>query len=82
MTMDTSNAIESRLQKVFERVFSNKIAFRLDLKRTDTTRWDSLKHVEFMIALEQEFGLRFDGADATAMTGIAPTLDVLRGKLG
>lgn len=81
MTLDSSNAIESRLQKVFERTFPAKVAFHLELKRTDTKRWDSLKHVEFMIALEQEFGVRFDGADATAMTGVAPTLDILRGKL-
>lgn len=81
MTIEQMDAIEGRLQGAFERVFGQKVAFRPDLKRSDTTRWDSLKHVEFMIALEQEFGVRFDGADATAMTGIAPTLEILRGKL-
>jgi acyl carrier protein len=34
------------------------------------SRWTSLKHVEFIIALEGEFGVRFDGTDATDMVSI------------
>jgi acyl carrier protein len=40
-----------------------------------------LKHVEFIIALEAEFGVRFDGADATDMISIAAVEDRLRQKL-
>jgi acyl carrier protein len=59
-----------RIQKVFTRVFGRQVGFTPQLDRVQEARWTSLKHVEFLIALEGEFGIRFDGADATDMTSI------------
>lgn len=33
---------------------------RLDSSPSTTARWDSIKHVEIVLALEQEFGVRVD----------------------
>jgi acyl carrier protein len=54
-------------------VFGEAIAFDPSLERLDEPSWTSLKHVELIIALEREFGVRFDGADAIDMTSI-PTI--------
>ena len=51
-------------------MFGGVIAFSPTLQRLDEPSWTSLKHVELIIALEREFGVRFDGADATDMTSI------------
>ncbi|HET9445269.1 MAG TPA: acyl carrier protein [Steroidobacteraceae bacterium] len=59
-----------RINKVFSGVFGRKVPFSAGLDRASEPRWTSLKHVEFIIALEVEFGVRFDGADATDMTSI------------
>ncbi|HKU15985.1 MAG TPA: hypothetical protein VJQ52_16440 [Steroidobacteraceae bacterium] len=59
-----------RINKVFTGVFGRKVAFDAALDRASEPRWTSLKHVEFIIALEMEFGIRFDGADATDMISI------------
>jgi acyl carrier protein len=40
-----------------------------------------MKHVEFLVGLEKEFGIRFDGADATDMTSIPAVVERVREKL-
>jgi acyl carrier protein len=59
-----------RIQKAFHSVFGRQVPFNASLDRITEPRWTSLKHVELLIALENEFGVRFDGADATDMTSI------------
>ncbi len=71
--MDKAQAADSllpRIERAFTRTFGRDVVFRPDLERTAEPRWNSLKHVEFLIALEGEFKVRFDGADATDMTSI------------
>jgi acyl carrier protein len=67
-----------RIEKAFGSVFGRKVPFHAALSRTDEARWTSLKHVEFVIALEREFDQRFDGADATDMTSIQAVLERIR----
>jgi len=63
-------ALLERVQKSFRKTFGARVQFSSSLERVNEPRWTSLKHVEFLIALEQEFGIRFDGADATDMISI------------
>jgi acyl carrier protein len=37
--------------------------------------------MEFLVGLEQEFGVRFDGADATDMTSIPEVVERIGNKL-
>ena len=67
-----------RIEKAFGSVFGRQVSFHRALRRTDEPRWTSLKHVEFIIALEREFKVRFDGADATDMTAIPVVLERVR----
>jgi acyl carrier protein len=62
-------------------VFGARTRFAVDLSRVDEPRWNSLKHMEFLLGLEQEFGIRFDGADATDMTSIAEVMERVGTKL-
>jgi acyl carrier protein len=71
----THEDLLARTQVVFRRVFGTRVPFVPELSRLDEPRWTSLKHVEFIVALEAEFGIRFDGADATDMTSIPSVLD-------
>jgi acyl carrier protein len=63
-------AMLARIEKAFRRAFGARIVFHPALDRASEPRWTSLKHVEFIIALEGEFGVRFDGTDATDMVSI------------
>jgi acyl carrier protein len=73
--------ITSRIETVFTRVFGARPPFAIDLSRLDEPRWSSLKHMELLVGLEQEFGIRFDGADATDMTSIAEVVERIGSKL-
>jgi acyl carrier protein len=77
----TQEELTLRIGKVFSKVFERQLQFAPQLSRLDQPRWTSLKHIEFMIALESEFDLRFDGADATDMTSIPMVVQILEQKL-
>jgi acyl carrier protein len=77
----TDLELVDRIRKAFLGTFGTQVPFRRDLTRLDEPRWTSLKHVEFIIALELEFGVRFDGADATDMTDVETVVERLRQRL-
>jgi acyl carrier protein len=76
-----SPEITPRIERVFARVFGKRAPFSLDVSRLNEPKWTSLRHVEFLIGLEQEFGIRFDGADATDMTTILAVIERVQKKL-
>ena len=71
--------MREKLEKVFKDVFNN-VAFSDELKREDVKLWDSLRHVQLLIAIEGEFGVRFDGSDATKMNSIPDIVEVIKEK--
>ena len=71
----TTEDVAARVECVFEEVFGNRLPFSVELARADHEYWTSLKHMEFLIALELEFGIRFDGADAVDMQSIATVIE-------
>ncbi len=78
----TDDELIARTRRAFQGTFGAQVPFRRDLSRADEPRWTSLKHVEFIIALELEFGVRFDGADATDMTCVEIVLERVRQRTG
>lgn len=77
----SSPEIAPRIELVFARVFGVRTPFSGNLSRLDEPLWTSMKHVEFLVGLEQEFGIRFDGADATDMTSIPVVVERVQEKL-
>lgn len=77
----SAQELSPRIEQVFARVFGERTRFSADLSRLEEPLWTSMKHVEFLVSLEQEFGIRFDGADATDMTSIPVVLERVREKL-
>jgi acyl carrier protein len=52
--------INEQLTKVFREVFADdSIVLSDDLTANDVDGWDSLSHVNLMIAIELEFGIEF-----------------------
>ena len=73
--------MEDKLNKIFKHIFRGKISFSADLKRENSPMWDSLTHVKICIAIEKEFNIRFDGADAVEMNSGTKILQILQSKL-
>lgn len=51
-----------------------------DLAMQDVGSWDSLKHMELIVALEQGFGIDFSFEEIVEMTSVGEIKRVLRGK--
>ena len=71
----TVENVAKRVETVFAEVFGKRLPFSPELPRADHDYWTSLKHVEFLVALDMEFGVRFDGADAVDMQSIATVIE-------
>lgn len=70
------------LQRVFRAVFNSpQLVLRADMTAKDVKGWDSLKHVELMMSVEGEFGVRFKTAEIAAMENVGALLGTLREKL-
>ena len=62
--------LRARLQKVFRKVFHDE-----DLDVNDATTaadvdgWDSMAHINLVVAIEKEFGVKFTAADIASLRG-------------
>ncbi len=56
--MDISE-VYVKLQTVFDQVFLDEVKVTPELTADDVEEWDSLLHVSLVLAIEQEFGMRF-----------------------
>ena len=61
--------INAKLEKLLKKIFQvDKIS--LDYSMDDIPEWDSFKHIELIIGLEQEFNIKLEYTDSTDMTSI------------
>ena len=66
---NTNNTIDIKLEKLLKETFQiDKIS--LDLSMDDIPEWDSFKHIELIIAIEEEFKIKLEYTDTTEMTSI------------
>jgi acyl carrier protein len=76
MTAESSS--EARVRNVIARTFrltANEAAG--DLRMSHPPAWDSLGHMELVVALEAEFGVRFPGYVISQLDSIESIVDEL-----
>ena len=52
------------------------------LKREDSAEWDSLKHIEMVLMLEDEFKIRFSSEDVNHMRSLDQIVKAVTAKYG
>jgi acyl carrier protein len=74
--MDTPRQdVQRELQAVFRGVFDNdELVISDATKAADVDGWDSMAHVNLIIAIEKRFGIRFSAADLASMRGSDRTI--------
>ncbi|HLX12903.1 MAG TPA: acyl carrier protein [Bacteroidota bacterium] len=73
--------MEERVRKVFSAVFQIPASSVNDSSgRESVSGWDSLKHLTLVLALEEEFGVRFEDDEAPALESFSSIVAVLRKK--
>jgi acyl carrier protein len=74
--------LERRLQRVFEIIFNRPgIDLRDDLTARDVPGWDSFNHINLIIQVEQEFGIRFSDAEVSSLQDIGALKRLIARKI-
>ena len=70
-------AVESLLSEVLQ---ISPASITEDLRIKDVEAWDSLKHMEIIVSLEQNFGIQLSFDEIVAMQSVGEIKRVLREK--
>jgi acyl carrier protein len=68
---------EKKLEALFKKVMNTK-EFHDGLSMESLPKWDSLKHVELLTEIEDQFGLDIDMQDIMKMTSVSSIRSVLK----
>ena len=70
--------IREQAQQVFREVFENPaLAITDKTTAADIPAWDSLEHINLIIALEQSFGIQFTSEEVTSMANVGDLFQLL-----
>ena len=62
--------IRARLQDVFRRVFhDDELEVHDATTAADVDGWDSMAHINLIVAIEKKFGVKFTASDIASMRG-------------
>jgi acyl carrier protein len=71
-----------KLTDIFRTLFNiSDLVLRDDLVASDVPGWDSFNHINLMITIEQEFGVKFANDEVAKMQNVADLKNVLEKKL-
>ena len=70
--------IYERLNKVFRDIFDDEsIVVKPETTSKDIEDWDSLEHINLIVAVEQEFGMKFNMNEVTTMKNVGDMVDII-----
>jgi len=71
---------QDRLNRIFREVFDNDdINISPGMTANDVEGWDSLSHVNLIVAIETKFGIRFSQKELLTFKNVGDLLDSIRG---
>ncbi len=74
--------LQDRLNKVFREVFDeDDINITPGTTANDIDGWDSLSHVNLIVAIETKFGIRFSQKELLTFKNVGDMLNSIRSKL-
>jgi len=72
--------IYDRLQLVFDRIFMEEVKVKPDLSADDVEEWDSLFHVNLVLAVEEAFGIRFRVGEVESTRNVGELASLIASK--
>jgi acyl carrier protein len=74
--------IYDRLTRVFRNVFDDdSLVPTATMTAADVQDWDSVNHITLIVAVEEEFGVKFKTAEIEKMKNVGQMVDVLQAKV-
>lgn len=79
--MEKSEVFE-RLNNVFRDVFDDDtIVVTEETTSSDIEDWDSLEHINLIVAVEQEFGMKFNMNEVTTMKNVGDMVNIIISRI-
>ena len=77
------NELYNRLNEVFRDVFDDEtIVVNENTTADDIEDWDSLEHINLVVAIENEFGIKFSMGETTSLKNVGEMVSLINQKLG
>ena len=74
--------IYERLNNVFRDVFDDEsIVVKPETTANDIEDWDSLEHINLVVAVEQEFGMKFNMNEVTTMKDVGDMVEIIISRM-
>lgn len=74
----TRAEVYERLNGVFREVFDDEeITVHDDTTSDDIEDWDSLEHINLVVAVENEFGVHFNMGEVNKMKNVGEMVDII-----
>lgn len=74
--------MEDRIKDLMEDIFElERDEITVDLKAEDVPLWDSLKHLTFITALEQELSIKLSMQEIQSIDGFGKLLEVVKAHI-
>lgn len=74
----TREEVFERLNKVFRQVFDDESIVVVDTTTADDIEdWDSLEHINLVVAVEKEFDVNFTMADLGSLKDVGAMVDLI-----
>ena len=67
-----------KLTEVFRDVFDDEsISVTENTTSNDIEDWDSLEHINLVVAIEEEFGMKFKMSEVTGMKNVGEMVEII-----
>ena len=74
--------IYDRLNNVFRDIFDDdSIVVTPETTSNDIEDWDSLEHINLVVAVEQEFGMKFNMNEVTTMKNVGEMVEIIKSRM-
>jgi len=77
----TREEIFEGLNEVFSDVFDEEITVTDATTAEDIEDWDSLEHINLIVAVETKFGIKFNIGEVNKMKNVGEMVDIILGRL-
>lgn len=79
----TKEEIYATLDKVFQEVFEDdSIHVGPETTANDIEDWDSLEHINLVVAIEKQFQMKFTMGEITTMKNVGEMVEILQNRGG
>jgi len=80
--MTTTEQIYQRLTEIFREIFDDQsIVPTAEMKASDVPEWDSLNHINLIVAIEARFKIKFKSTELESLRNVGHLVELIEKKL-